>query len=309
MSRKPLNILVVRDGRPGHEKQSMGIVKALGRRFAITLETYDVNPGYRALFNAVSIGKNASLGKLATFRPDLIIGAGAHTHLVILALKQRLGGRTVVCMKPSWCIRSRFDLCCIPRHDEIPEGGNILLTDGPPNVNTNEFRHQPQTALVLVGGVDEKSHRWDNQSVSQAIANVISSNPDFDWSLTTSPRTPQNFLDIFNANKPKDEVHIFPFSTTGPGWLEERLQSVQWVVVTEDSLSMIFEALSAGCLVVTLPVQFNKKNKFTRCLADLKQRQLVGAAIDPNSVDASATLDEASRCADHVERLQWWAGE
>jgi len=77
-------------------------------------------------------------------------------------------------------------------------------------------------------------------------------------------------------------------------------------VVTEDSVSMIFEALSAGCKVVTIPVSFLQENKFVRCLRDLQERHLVTNEISESGEEVRLTLNEAERCVNHMSQQSWW---
>ncbi|MDD2462689.1 MAG: ELM1/GtrOC1 family putative glycosyltransferase [Desulfobulbus sp.] len=300
MITKKLHILVVRDGRPGHEKQSLGIVASLKKVHTVQVLEVRVDPGYKAVLRAAAVFFGAGLTVFSAFRPDLIIGTGSHTHLTLLALKKRLGGHAIVCMSPMAMLRGYFDLCCIPRHDQLAEGANILLTDGPPGLNSHSHQHEPRGALVLVGGIDEKSHVWNNIAIARQIASAIAAHPEFAWTLTTSPRTPPNFLDIFSQQDLDVAVNLCPFGSTAQGWLEEQLQMAEWVLVTEDSLSMIFEALSAGCHVATIPVKFKNENKFVRCLKDLKNRQLIAESMGGEVSNDRRCFNEADRCASEI---------
>jgi mitochondrial fission protein ELM1 len=230
MTTTELRVLVVRDGRPGHEKQSLGLVAALEREYCVRRWEVRVKPGYKAIIQSFSLLVGPLPRELARFTPDLILGTGSHTHFPILALKRRLGGRTVVCMSPMRCIRNQFDLCCIPRHDGVAEKKNILLTDGPPGVNSDQGRHDPHAALVLVGGVDEKSHTWKNNAIADHIVTVLARHPEYSWRLTTSPRTPADFLDTFALHRKEIPVQICPFGQTPSGWLERELQVASWVL-------------------------------------------------------------------------------
>lgn len=306
MMTKALHVLVVSDGRPGHEKQSFGIVASLKKRYTVNVLEFKVLPGFKSVLKAVAVFLGAGLADCSAFRPDLIVGTGSHTHLSMLALKKRLGGRAIVCMSPHVLIRGQFDMCCIPRHDRVQEENNIFLTDGPPGVNSDLRQHDLSSALVLIGGVDEKSHVWDSTIVAKQIAATIAQHHELTWTLTTSPRTPPDFLDIFAQNRPEIAINVSPFGSTEPGWVEKQLQIAKWVLVSEDSLSMIFEALSAGCHVVTIPVAFKRKNKFVSCLADLKKRKLVGSVIDPSVPDHEERFNEADRCVDFLIQQPWW---
>ena len=301
MTQKNIKVLVVRDGRPGHEKQSLGIVAALKKQYAIEVQEVRVKPGYKALLKSISLFIGTLPKELKTFKPDILLGTGSHTHLPVLALKRRLGGRTVICMSPMRILRNHFDLCCIPRHDEISEGKNIFLTEGPPGLNIDLGHHEVTTALVLVGGVDEKSHVWDSCAIAETIAATMRKFPEFNWTLTTSPRTPPEFINIFSQYQKELRVKIYPFAETSPGWLEINLQLASWVLVTEDSLSMIFEALSAGCRVATIPVEFNDQNKFVRCIQSLKKQKIIALELDPLlSNTQKPCFNEANRCGSEI---------
>ncbi len=306
MSASPLNVLVVLDGRPGHEKQTRGVVAALERNRTVRVVAVRIQPGGSALFTAASVVLGARLEIPEKFSPDVIIGTGTHTHLTVLALKCRWGGRAVTCMTPGRLLRHRFDLCFVPRHDEIAEGRNVMLTDGPPGVNSNLRQHDPSQGLILVGGVDEKSHSWDNFKMAGRVAAMISGYPHLSWTLTTSPRTPAGFLDAFEKYPELISLQVCPFRDTPPGWLEQALIRSKYVVVTEDSMSMVFEALSAGCRVGTIPVDFRKENKFVRSLHELKTRNLL--AVDFSSQEllvSGEDFDVAGQCAAEMEK-RWW---
>ncbi len=305
----PLNVLVVRDGRPGHEKQSWGVVAALGRKRSVNTSQILIKPGISSVFFAVSVLLGIRFKLPQGFVPDVIIGTGTHTHLTILALKKRLGGRAVTCMSPGRLLRSRFDLCFVPRHDELAEGGNIVLTDGPPGLNCNLQKHDPSQGLILVGGVDGKSHAWDNAGMSLRIVSLILRYPHLSWTLTTSPRTPDGFLEAFEKVSQSLTIHICPYRETPPGWLEQALNRSKYVAVTEDSMSMVFEALSAGCRVGTIPVDFKKPNKFLRSLDDLKNRNLLTVDFNPGEAAApEKNFDVAGKCATEMEN-RWFRSE
>nr|WP_320010259.1 ELM1/GtrOC1 family putative glycosyltransferase [uncultured Desulfobulbus sp.] len=306
MTQQFLSVLWVRDGRPGHEKQSLGLIESLRERYTVLIQEVRVSQGGRAL-QAMALLWGTLPQQLVGFSPDVIIGTGSHTHVPILALRKRLGGHTVVCMSPMTVVRSCFDLCCVPRHDGIAEGKNILLTDGPPGVNRDLGQHDPNAALVLVGGVDEKSHVWDSEAISKEIAAKIKQHSTLHWTLTTSPRTPADFLEVFARYQPQDvSLTIAPFSETPPGWLEKQLQKNNWALVTEDSVSMIFEALSAGCRVVTISIAFVAENKFVACLEDLKKRGLVSAAMSKTVNRQQFAFNEANRCVEYIIHQPWW---
>jgi mitochondrial fission protein ELM1 len=72
------------------------------------------------------------------------------------------------------------------------------------------------------------------------------------WQLTDSRRTPLGFLD--QARMRLKGIEIFSCRKTAPDWLPSKLHEADEVWVSEDSVSMIYEALSSGARVGLLPV-------------------------------------------------------
>ena len=161
----PLKAGVFLDGSPGHEKQTLGIVRALCRQQP--LEITEIRITRRTLWREALAWIGYFLGWKVHVagdqrRYDLLIGTGSRTHIPILAYKRRFPAFCVTCMAPSPFLIGRFDLCCVPEHDGIPASENVLLTVGPPNCSTSSSEHDRSRGLILLGGVDEKSHHWNS---------------------------------------------------------------------------------------------------------------------------------------------------
>ena len=139
---EPLSIVAYFDGSPGHEKQTNGILRALAGLTATYIKHKKVS------VSAASYCKNWAsylLSSLQSLKPEkfsepsgLIIGTGSHTHIPMLLekkIRSKQGelARVVTCMSPDAILRGKFDLCCIPIHDEPPSQENVLVTLGPPN--------------------------------------------------------------------------------------------------------------------------------------------------------------------------------
>ncbi|MFN3595388.1 MAG: ELM1/GtrOC1 family putative glycosyltransferase, partial [Thiobacillaceae bacterium] len=106
------------DGKPGHEKQSLGLAQALQRLAAA--RWYDVRV-HGTAFASVRAALQWALRRFPAGHglpaPDLILAAGHATHLPALAARRAYGGRIVVLMRPSLPL-ALFDLCLIPAHDQ-----------------------------------------------------------------------------------------------------------------------------------------------------------------------------------------------
>lgn len=294
-----LNIWWLGDGKAGHENQTLGLAEALARLRPCAIHRISL-AGKRGLFARLGAGIRTGRGLP---RPDLILAAGHSTHVALLwlARKHRVPG--IVLMRPSLPM-SWFDLCIAPAHDFTtpPTASNILTTCGALNrvlVNADVARHG---GLMLVGG-PSATHGWDAEGLLDALACIsgeVSSGP---WVLTDSRRTPPGMLGQIRQRLPA--VEVFPHGETSREWLPGCLAGAAAVWVTEDSVSMVYEALSSGAPVGLLPVP--RKVRDTRVLRGLKRLVTEGFVTPYEHWRQTRTLPapphplrEADRCAQHV---------
>ena len=247
------------DGKPGHDNQSLGLVDALQRR--IPIETYDipVQPG---------AGLDWVIGRFpaGSLLPDpwLMLGAGHSTHLPLLAARRARGGRAAVLMTPD-LPKSMFDLCVIPEHDRPKAAANILVTRGSLNRMQVARGAAGDRGLLMIGG-PSRHYRWNYGAVLEQISRVIHFSPVKHWILTTSRRTPAGFAErvrqnIFNRNI---ELSIFSWRDTPDGWLSKQLDRACCAWITEDSVSMVYEALTARVPVGLLALPPRRNGRVVR---------------------------------------------
>lgn len=311
---KALQVIVVIDGRPGHEKQSFGIVQGLSNR--VNVEQYIIDVSKRTFSQQVRsylglllkpMGPTLSLPKAA----DFVIGTGTRTHSTVLAIKKRLSLPAVTCMSPGKHLRDRFDICFVPEHDGCKPRNNIFITAGAPNTLEDRGLHEPNTGLILLGGIDNKSHIWNQCDIEYKIRVILNRERDIQWSISSSPRTPEDTVhSIKKTVETIDNAQFYDYKNTHKGWVEERYDASSTVWVTTDSISMLYEAITAGCRVNVIPVEwFEGESKFKRNEDLLIEKGLVTpfSAWDKGDLRQSEKpqLNEAQRCADHIIKT-WW---
>jgi len=296
----PLKLIrILSDGRPGHENQSAGLAEALRRRTGATIEVIKFPAG--AGFWAKHALACAPSKVLAGMSPQLVIGAGHGTHWPLMMAARRFGAKSVVIMRPSlpsWC----FDLCLIPRHDlaRPVDHGRIVTTRGALNRIAEEPPVKTDVGVILVGG-PSKHHGWDGAPLPKAIHEIMQARPELRWTLGDSRRTPAGFLEQIG----EPALTVVPHQQTQPGWLPAQLGAAREVWVTEDSVSMIFEALTAGARVGVLPMPVkNAKARTIQAVNDLLADGYVRTLADwrkaPEAWGARPAFHETSRCADVV---------
>ena len=287
-----MHIVYISDGKAGHRSQAVGLYKAMQRQSAdeVTFEEIliDQLPIF-SLFSAIFKKNIAALKQ----QPDYVFGVGSHTQLRVLLLgKVFPQAKTVILMKPNFPV-NWFDHAIIPEHDGVDASEHVITTQGALNPIVNEQRHQPNRFLIALGG-SSKRHHWNEEKVLDAIQQIVNLHPQAEIILTTSRRTPEEFLAHLNEKSFKSQLKIFPVEKTPQGWIFEEMQKAEAVWVTEDSVSMIFEALTAGCQVGIIEIDRLKSDRITQLLDQLLTQALLGE----NKVKLlNLQLDEATRVA------------
>ncbi len=311
---KTLRIIALLDGRPGHEKQTMGIIEALQKKVPVQLTRMDAS-GFSVLDKLIQTCRlylpGTGLSHPHMDDVDLLIGTGSRTHLPMLLYKKKYAIPAITCMTPASHLQNRFDLCFIPEHDGRNGGKNTMLTVGAPNQSQNKRAHRKECGLILLGGIDPKSHHWESSQVIKMVEKIVATDREKSWTISSSPRTPQDTVAMLKQlSKQYDNIHFFDYKDTPPGWIEDQYNKNKVVWVTADSISMIYEAITAGCSVGIFPMQWRSNNsKFKKNEDVLLIKRLVTSfsSWEKGNVtwDEGRQLNEAERCADRILQ-QWW---
>lgn len=293
------------DGKAGHDNQSRGLSEALNRLRSVEVVTLAPLSPLQAL-NGLALGRHPpDWSSLPA--PDVLLGAGHRTHLSLLAARRLRGGRVVVLMRPSWPL-ALFGLCLIPEHDTPPVRANVLATRGALNRIQPSARLDDRQGLLLIGG-PSTHFGWDAPSLYRQIAMVLAAATPLEWTLTTSRRTPPDFLEGL-PRPAASRLTVVPVAQTGPDWLPAQLARAGQVWVTADSVSMVYEALTAGAAVGVLEMPQRQPNRIGRGVERLMAEGWVTAFAQwsPGQVlpRPPAGFNEAERCARWMV-AQWGA--
>ncbi|ENV32109.1 ELM1/GtrOC1 family putative glycosyltransferase [Acinetobacter gerneri] len=290
-----MHIVYVSDGKAGHRSQALGLYKAMQRQSAEDVTFEEVSVEKLDIFSLlISVFKhsNSSISQA----PDFIFGVGSHTQLRVLLLgKVYSKAKTVILMKPNFPF-SWFDYAIIPEHDDVQASAQVITTKGALNPIVNEQGHQSNRILIALGG-SSKRHQWNNEKVLDAIKKIVYENTRSEIILTTSRRTPNAFLLSLKSQEYANKLSIFPVEETPQGWIFEEMQKAEAVWVTEDSISMIFEALTAGCRVGVIKIDRIKNDRITESVDHIIQQNLVSDTTKIEKLPAAALFREADRIA------------
>lgn len=295
-------VWLVTDGTPGHRAQLEGLLRALMRYADIDAHWLEPLSRGAALFACFTkrFPPGASLPA-----PHFIAGCGHATHLSVLAAKRAFGStchaRSILLMRPSLPV-SLFDLCVIPQHDKPAARSNVIATRGVLNTARASVHQKPTQGLFLIGG-PSKHHGWDDKTLLTQIRQVVKETPDMRWALTTSRRTPAASSEALAALV-RVGVEVIPFEKTDPGWVIDAITVSSQVWVTEDSVSMIYEALTSGAATGLLWVPRKHRDRVTEGVEQLVQEGLATTFLAWKETHhlprQSVPMNEADRVAQDI---------
>ena len=291
------------DGVRGHENQSDGLIAALTGRVDVSMHTVSTPRNRR-----IEVTWRALMG--ADYRtlpnPDLLIGTGHATQLPMLAARRRRGGRVVVLMKPGFPT-GWFDLLIVPAHDRLQARANLLVTRGSLSRMRPADKKNTHEGVILIGGPD-REHPWAPDELTAQITAIVERHGDIHWSAASSRRTPTDYLAKLRELG-LENLETVAENDVASEWLPAKLATAATAWVTEDSVSMLYEALSAGAATGLLGMPWRSAGISKRNLGDgLLAEGLVtsfdawfnGQALTP----PSQLLNEAGRCAEWI--LENW---
>lgn len=238
--------------------QSLGLVHALQRGMAEQPSLQSACIDYE-IVEPLNVVQSAllylGLSKAPDSWPehcDVLIAAGHACHSSLIAAKKHYKAKSVLLMKPSLPL-SCFDVCIVPAHDEVAKADNVIVTEGAlnPVVYGGEKKH---LNMMLIGGPSKHFH-WDDKQVLLQIKQQLEKQAEVskDWLLISSRRTPDSFYQLLHQEE-------LPLTLLKPddveaGWLATQFPFANECWVSPDSVSMVYEALTAEAKVSVFSLQ------------------------------------------------------
>lgn len=272
------HIVVVSDGIRGHYHQSGGIAEWIerlsGAKFedTITIPKYSGIKRFMALkFSARKLKSgdpNAArswlhgLGIDFHADPDtLFISAGSSAAPFCLAMARATGNKCAVVMTPSVLGIQPFDYAIIPEHDEHDASDpKVLTTLGAPNhIYVPDLKKVGETffagsnfgtqkiVALLIGGID--SNYDPNADWAYKVFPYLAYAKDVTLLITTSRRTSEALdVAVIKMFEHNPSVGYLALMSKNPeiNSLTAMLGTATHVLATEDSVSMVSEAVTAG---------------------------------------------------------------
>lgn len=266
--------LVLSDGKPGHLNQSIAFCKLL----EIDYEIREVKPRNRFCKALSYLADRFYLNSKALFEiagevPDVqfVVSAGSDTYYANRVIAKSLAARSVAIMLPKG-FRYDFDMIVAQEHDQPPKADNIVTV--PVNLSYPEPQGlvkpvEGKTCVSVIIGGSSRHFRMDSKRVEGQLKQVYDLFPDADFLATTSRRTPADVEALVEQGPFRYKV-IASKENVNP--IPDFLAISDYVFVTEDSTSMISEAVTCGqSFVEILPLEkFGSTGKIERLVSSLE---------------------------------------
>ena len=193
---------------------------------------------------------------------DLVLSAGGETLAANVAAARLLGARNIFCgtlrrMRPeafSLVVSSYARHASLPRH-LVALKPNGIDPDGLGRRRDGFVPGQPPSMAGLLVGGNSGLFRYTDAEWQQLVAIVEASHREYGirWVVSTSRRSPDAVGDAIQAlaQRPGSPIAEFiDFRTAGAGTLPQLFGAVDAVLCTEDSSTMLSEAVCARLPVV-----------------------------------------------------------
>jgi mitochondrial fission protein ELM1 len=273
----PLKVIFLADTRPGHYHLAQGVIAALARLRPVEVTRIEVKRKWivptgwlrlrinsKGFFPPRMLRMSYRIDADALPKADLVVSAGGETQMPNICVARFLGVPSIFCgsllrglgpenfslvissyakdagsdrhmvvLKPSAIDPDALGRpAVVPRYcaDQRPRLAGLLVGG-----NAGPFRYRRGEWERLLGFIAEIAKAWGTR-----------------WLVSTSRRTPSSVADRIAELAKDDSVvaHFIDYRTAGPGTLPEVFAKAEVIVCTEDSSTMISEAVSARLPVV-----------------------------------------------------------
>lgn len=268
--------IIVENGLTGTENQCLGVAEALGMDFEVKRIT--LRQPWK--FLTPYLGFEQSWSFTPAFKgpwPDIVIAGGRKALAAARYIKKQSGGKTFTVILQNPRVKSKyFDLIAAPAHDDV-RGENVISTIGAPNRITHDklaaakikfgaFESIPSPRVAVLIGGNSKTHKLTKPLMKKLIADL--KNLNCGLMMTASRRTGAENLQMLK------HAHIgFLWDGTGENPYHGMLAWADYILVTNDSVSMISDAATTGKPVYIIPLEGSSR-RFDRFYDLLRQKNI-----------------------------------
>lgn len=308
-----MKALLLTDGKPGHENQSVALCRHLGLDYEKVSVSYPWKPAKALSYFFDRIGfyteKIFASGewRVASSGFDFVLSTGSTSFYPNKVLARKLGIPNIAILNPKG-YRPDFTKILCPAYDHPPKRDNIIelplnlcaadpafFVEKAAEFKTKHTQRKPSAAGFIIGGPNAVS-TLDAEKIKKQLEQAFALTEGCERWVTTSRRTPADVeaviesfpfdYRLINSRDPYNPVPAF-------------IQLCDRLFVTSDSASMISECASFGAASVEVLMnrQLKTPNKFEELIQGLEKLNAVhvfdGTLGSANQkIDLSSLLKE-----------------
>jgi mitochondrial fission protein ELM1 len=277
MTEPPLKVIFLADTRPGHYHLAQGVIAALARLRPVEVTRVEVKRKWivptrwlrrritaKSFFPPRMLRMAYRIDAYALPKADLVVSAGGETHMPNICVSRFFGIPSIFCGSLMRGLGPENFSLIVSSYDRDAGSDRYLVTLKPSSIDPDALGRpasvprygpdlHPRLAGFLVGG-NAGPFRYRRKEWDRLLAFIVEISKAWGtrWLISTSRRTPDYVADKF-AELARDEsvvARFIDYRTQGPGTLPEVFGNAEVILCTEDSSTMISEAVSARLPVV-----------------------------------------------------------
>ena len=281
----PLKVILLADTRPGHYHLAEGVIAAVKRLRPVEITRIPVERRWivptrwlRRRMNAKSFFPPRMLRMAyridaeALPHADLVVSAGGETQMPNVCVTRFLDVPNIFCGSLLRGLGPQNFSLVISSYDRDAGSARHIVVLKPSAIDPDTLgrpasvpqygpANHPRIAGLLIGG-NAGPFRYRSGEWEQLLdfARALSKAWGTRWLVSTSRRTPNRLADrIAELAQDKSVIERFiDYRTAGPGTLPEIFGNSEIIVCTEDSSTMVSEAVSARLPVVGVAPQAHR---------------------------------------------------
>jgi mitochondrial fission protein ELM1 len=273
----PLKVIFLADTRPGHYHLAEGAIAALERLRPVEVTRVEVKRKWivptrwlrrridaKTFFPPRMLRMAYRIDAAALPKADLVISAGGETQMPNICVTRLLGVPNIYCGSLLRGLSAENFSLVISSYDRDAGSPRHLVTLKPSSIDPDALGRpqsipryggalKPRLAGLLIGG-NAGAFRYRTREWNRLLdfARAVSRDWGTRWLISTSRRTPAKIADRIARLARDDKIvaRFIDYRNAGPGTLPEIFSRADAIVCTEDSSTMISEAVSARLPVV-----------------------------------------------------------
>ncbi|AWF81073.1 hypothetical protein BTJ40_09745 [Microbulbifer sp. A4B17] len=273
-----MHILIIYDGKPGHLSSSLGLYQLLSHH-SKDRHTYEITVSKPILkiFNRPTRLLTRYFAKKCyrlimmfyrnpTFKvkPDLIVSFGGNSIATNIALTKKIQCMNIAIGNTYNFKASDFSLALSTKNHTKKDSCQLPLSRLDVHIcdalgKHLKKKHKKPFYTLLIGG-DGSGYKYAHKDYTDLVEELkkIAVSHNISWLISTSRRTPSYVAELIESNMPFDTCFSLIDYHQPHTSLEEIMGACEKVFITEDSSSMISEALALSKPIYTLSP--NSKN-------------------------------------------------